>query len=66
MLTVKQVKEALPMADVSELKDGVRYLVRVHGNVTYAQVVDVKKFCVLAGLNVVVVTDQVELLEIIE
>jgi hypothetical protein len=66
-LTVKQIKEREPLADVTELQDGVRYLVKVHSEITLQSLDYLKELLASQGLhNVLVCGPDIEFLEIVD
>lgn len=65
-LTVKQLKEKIPLADVTELKDGVKYIVRVKGRQPESTMHAVQRAVLAAGINAFVCDEHLEFLEIID
>lgn len=65
-LTVKELKEKLPLAEVTELRDGVKYIVRVKGRVDPPMMNHVRDALAGFGLNALVIDDTIELFEIVE
>jgi peptidoglycan hydrolase-like protein with peptidoglycan-binding domain len=66
-LTVKQLKEKLPAADVTELRDGVKYIVRLKSYATEDAVRHAQQVLKDLGVNALVVdASAVEFLEIVD
>ena len=63
-LTVKQLKEKISLADVTELKDGVKYIVRVKGRHPASTMHAIKRAVLDAGINALVCDEALEFLEI--
>jgi hypothetical protein len=65
-MTVRELKEKLPETDVTELKDGVRYILRLPDSARSYDIDRARQVVAEFGLNALVVPHSVELFEIVE